>query len=252
MLEILKIRIMNLRKLLKISNKFAERVKDDNDKLKKQLEKANKKIKSIELAKGFEKCSNGLLDKWEKIFTNCLLTVAKEKGKREAQKEFKSFKSEFQKVITLNSNLQEQIEAMSNNRIMGIPNHPEVKGSNNNLAQGILSSQPQNFGFQDQIKSPKTEEVYKENIDIYSEREPHKSQQLKRMENIDFSQYNPHVFIDREEDSNSENLISNPMLNEKSYSESSNNEIESIIISNNSSKIGKSSEDSQNQGNFHC
>jgi hypothetical protein len=51
-------------------NKFAEKVKQDNESLKAQLEKANKKIKSIELAKGFEKCNDDLLLKWEKIFTN--------------------------------------------------------------------------------------------------------------------------------------------------------------------------------------
>jgi len=52
------------------TKRYAEQVKKENDILKSQLEKANKKIKSIELAKGFEKCNDELLDKWEKIFTN--------------------------------------------------------------------------------------------------------------------------------------------------------------------------------------
>jgi len=44
-----------LKKAAKETKKFAEKVKDDNSKLKSQLEKANKKIKSIELAKGFDR-----------------------------------------------------------------------------------------------------------------------------------------------------------------------------------------------------
>lgn len=71
------------------TKKYAEKVKQENDTLKLQLEKASKKIKSIELAKGFEKCNDDLLNKWEKIFTNCLIEVSKERGRREAQKDFK-------------------------------------------------------------------------------------------------------------------------------------------------------------------
>lgn len=59
-----------LMKAAKETKKYAEKVKDDNDKVRAQLDKANKKIKSIELAKGFDKCNDELLDKWEKIFTN--------------------------------------------------------------------------------------------------------------------------------------------------------------------------------------
>ena len=128
--------MLNLNKAAKETKKYAERMKEENDKLKSQLEKANKKIRSIELAKGFEKCNDELLSKWEKIFSNCLINVSKEKGKREAQKEFKSFKSEFKKVITLNSNLQAQIEAMSTNRLMG--------GSNNNVEISLTPSQKSN------------------------------------------------------------------------------------------------------------
>lgn len=134
-----------LKKAAKDIKKFAERVKDDNDKLKKQLDKTNKKIKSIELAKGFEKCSDELLNKWEKIFTNCLVTVSKEKGKREGQKEFKSFKSEFQKVISLNSNLQKQIEVMSSNRIMGVSKQPDFVQSNN-IDASEINFKNSNFG----------------------------------------------------------------------------------------------------------
>lgn len=59
-----------LKKAALETKKYAEQVKKENSTLTSKLEKATKKIKNIELAKGFDKCSDELLNKWEKIFTN--------------------------------------------------------------------------------------------------------------------------------------------------------------------------------------
>jgi hypothetical protein len=222
-----------LKKAAKETKKYAEKVIDENSNLKTQLEKANKKIKSIELAKGFEKCNDELLDKWEKIFTNWLIQVSKEKGKREAQREFKNFKFEFKKVITLNSNLQAQIEAISSNRLMlntNPSNNPSEMQtpphySTNNDRKSIFNSSNSVF----------IEESSKENFNFYHTQ----TISSKPHDNL------PPSFTRHSGSSDRDQLSS--MLEEDSFSKSSSHEIENIIISN---KFKKHRTTEERYGNF--
>jgi hypothetical protein len=170
-----------------------------------------------------------------------LIQVAKERGKREAQKDLKSFKTEFQKVIALNNNLQAQIEAMSSNRIMRGSNPStfrlESEGSLTPLSQ--YSGKPPSYELFKTANPQNITEPMKENLNMYmtANLNANSNRSCKTKGISDFLSFPTPPFVVSEEAA-SENLMLSPMANE-SFSASSNNEIENIIISNNQSKVTK-------------
>lgn len=227
-----------LKKAAKETKKYAEKVKSENDQLKSQLEKANKKIKSIELAKGFDKCNDELLNKWEKIFTNCLVQVSREKGRREAKTDLKKFKSEFKKVITLNSNLQAQIEAISENRLMRGSNQASSRKGKNGEGSPLRHSPASlKFGNFKTAIPEKSKEDMKENVGFYLTEDcknHNNHSQWSKKSNSSMKFPKPPLANKDEDEENSENLLS--MMQGNSDSNSSDNEYEEELFSKNQAK----------------
>ena len=216
------------------TKKYAEKVKQENDALKLQLEKANKKIKSIELARGFEKWNDELLNKWEKIFTNWLIEVSKERGRREAQKDFKKFKSEFKKVIELNTNLQAQIESLSEYRMMK-DSSPSTTNNGKEPIIGNLIHSPININF-DVFKTAnnyKNSKAMKENINMYmtENNNPHTQRNNKFIDSDKLIGAFPNPPLINKDDDTSDNFFLSSMVDKNSDCNTSNNEIENIIMS---------------------
>jgi hypothetical protein len=162
-----------------------------------------------------------------------MINVSKEKGRREAQKEFKTFKSEFKKVITLNSNLQAQIEAMSSNRLMGGANVSDSKNTDTNLTPSKKSNKPPNYEHFKGI-GPNTQQNLKENYMMYlSSSNIDSSQTTKLKATIEQSDSQPVPLINQRDPLNPiSHFALSSKVDEEYYSTASNNEIENIIISN--------------------
>jgi hypothetical protein len=94
----------------------------------------------------------------------------KKKENREAYKDFKKFKSEFKKVIALNSNLQAQIESISGNRLLRGSNSSNVNEMDNSPSTPPFKYPTKNSHKRNNEKfhSPNlTSNPYKENVNIY-------------------------------------------------------------------------------------
>lgn len=205
------------------------------------LKKLINKIRNIELAKGFEKCSDELLNKWEKIFTNCLIEVSKEKGKREAKQDLKKIKSEFKKVVALNSYLHNQIESINETKLFNGSSPSTFR----DITDPSLATTPfiEHQGANIDFGSFKTsnplskQENFKENINVYmtkQDKDDHKIPYFgSEYKNKEFPDP-PLVKDSPEGNSQFENLIMGSAV--QNSESSSSNEIENIIISNNNSK----------------
>ena len=216
------------------TKKYAEKVKHENDLLKLQLEKASKKIKSIELARGFEKWNDDLLNKWEKIFTNWLIEVSKERGRREAQKDFKKFKAEFKKVIELNTNLQAQIESLSEYRMMK-DSSPSTVNNGKETIVGNLMNSPGNINFEifKTANNYRNHKALKENVNMYmtlNNKTPSQRSNKFTDENTVTNEF-PNPPLVQRDDEESDNFFLSSLVDKNSDWNSSNNEIENIILS---------------------
>jgi hypothetical protein len=222
-----------LKKAALETKKYAGQVKKENTNLMSKLEKANKKIKNIELAKGFDKCSEELLDKWEKIFTNCLIEVSKEKGKREAKKDMKKIKSEFKKVVALNSYLHNQIESINETKLLKRSASPQFNNGNDPSSESspFVDHQSANYDFRGfQTANPISEhENLKENVNMYMTNQNDNIAAMNNMFMNNGFPVPPLVDNKSESDLKLEEYQSNSVAH---HSESnSSNEIENIIMS---------------------
>ena len=155
--------------------------------LKHCLNKANKKIQSIELAKGFDKCNDELLDKWEKIFTNWLVEVSKEKGRRETQSDCKKLKAELKKVLKINKELKSHIQIYSDSRNIKDPISFE-KSYRKDEESGILMHNTMDINF-DGYKTTANfnKEVMNDRTNMYHTTYNNDTRYQSRIKNEDFN-----------------------------------------------------------------
>lgn len=179
--------------------------------------------------------------------------MSKEKGKREAQKELKSFKSEFKKVITLNSNLQAQIEAMSSNRLMCGSNVSSKKyDSEMDLTPSQKSSRPPNYHNFKTVGPAAVHEPMKENFNMYMTsnlRNDNSDQSRRPKTSREHLQFPAPPFV-RNDEGESEGFFLSSMMQDDNLSDSSNNELANIIVSHNKTKNTQDTTHNEHNGKF--
>lgn len=172
-----------------------------------------------------------MLNKWEKIFTNWLIEVSKEKGRREAKQNLKKIKSEFKKVVALNSYLHNQIESINDNKILkeSSPSSRPDKGESLLGTSPFLSLIGKNVDHENfKTANPLKDNInMKENVNMYltqNNKDLSKPRPLKDGL-IDMRFPEPPLIKDSE---NSDNFALSSMMHNSDSNSS--NEIENIII----------------------
>lgn len=167
--------------------------------------------------------------------------MSKEKGKREVKKDMKKIKSEFKKVVALNSYLHNQIESINETKLLKgsspltfqDPSDPSISGTT-----PLIHHQGSHLDF-DNFKTVNPVEAshdsLKENMSMYMTKQNDNIAQMNNMF-MDKGFPEPPLISQTSNKSESEaNLVQEPSSSATPHNESnSSNEIESIIMDNKS------------------
>lgn len=144
------------------------------------------------------------------------------------------FKVEFKKVIELNTNLQAQIESLSEYRMMK-DSSPSTINNGKETIIGNLMHSPGNINF-DIFKTAnnyRNHKELKENINMYMTANNKTSSQRSQKYTDEHTAANdfPNPPLVQQEEEESDNFFLSSLVDKNSDSNSSNNEIENIIMS---------------------